>query len=155
VQPNDDERPSPLAATKTLVERFLTLWATQDVPETMVLFAEDAVSYVHLDEANIAASGPKCGHEEISAALYGNLAVWHTRVFKPTSVVIEGHIGRVQVDFEYEHLEEREVFASTMRIVITVRDELISHIEFFHDGPRVAAFMKLLDERRRQRLGDA
>jgi ketosteroid isomerase-like protein len=153
VQPNDDARPPPLAATRTLVDRFLTLWAAQDVVETVALFALDAVSYVHLDEDNIPASGPKRGREEISEALYGNLAIWHVRVFKPTSIVIEGSIGRVQVDFEYEHLIEREVFASTMRIIVTVCDDLISHIEFFHDGPRVTAFMKLLDDRQRRRQG--
>jgi ketosteroid isomerase-like protein len=148
--PQTDDDGVPLATARELVERFLELWATQDVPETLALFTEDAVSIVHLTEGNVSASGTKIGREQISEALYGNLAVWYYKVFRPTNVVVDGNVGRVQVAFEYVHLETREIFASTMRIVITTWAGRICRIEFFHDAPRVAAFMTFLDERRQQ-----
>lgn len=130
--------------TRAVVERFVAFWSVQDVERTAALFADDAFSEVHFNHTEVGMSGPIRGREKITEGLYRNLAEWHYLTFDADIVAIEGNTGKVQVNFEYEHIKTRLRLSSTMRMVIVVTDGLITRVDCYHDGERVAAFMRLL-----------
>ncbi len=145
--PPCQDRDFHVAETRTVVERFVSFWSVQDVAQTAALFAEDAYSEVHFDHPEVGMAGPIQGREKISEGLYRNLAEWHYITFDADIVSIEDDTGRVQINFEYEHIKSHLRISSTMRMVIVVADGLISRLDCYHDGERIAAFMRLLRAR--------
>lgn len=139
-----NNRSSRTSSTRDIVDQFVGYWSAQDVVSTSALFSSDAYSEVHLGHAEVGMSGPILGREAITAGLYQNLAQWHYIVFDATVVAIEGDTGRVQVNFEYEHIATGLRLNGTMRMVIVVTDGQISRVDCFHDTERVSAFMRML-----------
>jgi ketosteroid isomerase-like protein len=146
VQPHDEPLRNNLASTRAVAETFMSYWAVQDVTETVSMLANDAVSVVYLDEKRVSMSGEIIGRDAIAEGLYGNLAMWHYRAFDWVIASVDANTARVQITFDYLHQKTGLPYASSMRMVLTVRDEAITRVECYHDGPRAAAFFKLLTE---------
>ena len=132
------------AITRAVLEKFIAYWSVQDVTQTVALLAEDAVSQVYFNHPEVGMAGEKRGQTEIAEGLYENQAIWVYLQFEPVIVGIDDDTGRIQIQFEYEHQKTHLRYAGTMRMVLRVRDGLISRIDCYHDGERVAAFMELL-----------
>jgi ketosteroid isomerase-like protein len=147
VQPHDEPHRNNLASTRAVAETFMRYWAVQDVTETVSILADDAVSVVYLDEKRVSMSGEIIGRDTIAEGLYGNLATWHYRAFDWNIASVDGDTARVHITFDYLHQKTGLPYAGTMRMVLTVRDDAIARVECHHDGPRAAAFFKLLTER--------
>ena len=132
------------AATRAVVEKFVKYWGVQDIAQTVALHADDAVSKVHFDHSEVGMSGEVCGREKIAEGLYANLAMWHYLRFEPTIMSFEGDTGRIHIDFEYQHAQTKLLFASTQRMIVVVKDGLLTRIDSYHDVEKVAAFMRML-----------
>jgi hypothetical protein len=132
------------AATRSVVEAFVKYWGVQDIERTVELHAEDAVSRVHFNHPEVGMSGEVRGREKIAEGLYENLAQWHYLSFEPTIMSIEGDTARVHIAFEYEHAKTSTRIASTQRMVVVVKNGLLSQVDSYYDVEKVAAFMRLL-----------
>jgi ketosteroid isomerase-like protein len=154
--PPCQDRDFHVTDTRAVVERFVAFWSAQDVERTSSLFAEDAFSEVHFNHPEVGMAGPIHGREKITEGLYRNLAEWHYITFDAGIVAIEGDTGKVQVVFEYEHVKTHLRLSSTMRMVLVVTRGMISRVDCYHDGERIAAFMRLLRARENGMIdGDA
>jgi ketosteroid isomerase-like protein len=155
VQPNNEPQPHDRATTRAVAETFMSFWAVQDVTETVAMLADDAVSMVHLDNVHVSMSGEIVGRDTIAERLYGELAMWHYLKFEWAIANVHGDEARVRIAFHYQHQKTALHYAGSMRMVLTIRDSEIVRVECHHDGPRAAAFLKLISEREAELMRSA
>lgn len=132
---------------RAIVESFLACWSVQDVEMTIAHVHDDFVYALYISETALPYGGETRGKDNVRAVLYAILAEFDYLRYDPAIVSIEGDVVRTSVAFVYHHRRTGENLSGTKRMVLQLKDGLITRIDEYHDAAKVEAFMRLTAQR--------
>ena len=135
--------------SRAVVESLLAYWRVQDVEMAMAHAADNIVYKLFISETALPFAGETRGKANLRNVLYTILTDFDYLQYEPTIVAVEDDVVRVQVQFTYHHRPSGGNLAGSKRMVMTVKDGLITRIDEYHDARMVESFMRLAAERTR------
>jgi ketosteroid isomerase-like protein len=138
--------PTPIEA----VDGCNAAWAEGDIDEAIRYLAEDTVYALHISGEALPHGGETVGREGIGAALRKVREDFEYILYRPFKLTADGNTVRFQVEFMYRHRESGEMLDGRFRMVMLVKDGLITRVDEYHDRAKVEAFMRLVGRRPRQ-----
>jgi ketosteroid isomerase-like protein len=135
---------------RAVVISFLQSWMAQDVEMTVAHAADDVVYALHISNEALPFGGETHGKERIKGVLYAILADFDYLKYEPVILSVRGDVVRVQVSYVYHHRRTGEDLVGSKRLVIKLKDGLVTRVDEYHDAALVEAFMRLA----RHRLAD-
>ncbi|MFM9845858.1 MAG: nuclear transport factor 2 family protein [Hyphomicrobiaceae bacterium] len=132
---------------RAIVESFLACWSVQDVEMTIAHVHDDFVYALYISETALPYGGETRGKDNVRAVLFAILAEFDYLRYDAEIIAIEGDVVRASVAFVYHHRRTGENLSGTKRMVLQLKDGLITRIDEYHDAAKVEAFMRLAAQR--------
>jgi ketosteroid isomerase-like protein len=131
-----------MCSPRDRVQVFLEQWA--DDPEgAMVMLAPDIAYTLNVDPEALQIGGETAGWDAVNAMMLSIRNVFEYLVYRPRIISAAEDIVRARVELILRHRASGELLMTHMRIVVTVRDDMISRVEEYVDAPMVESFLRL------------
>jgi ketosteroid isomerase-like protein len=131
-----------MCSPRDRVQAFLEQWA--DDPEgAMGMVSPDIAYTLNVDPEALQIGGETAGWNAVNAMMLSIRNVFEYLVYRPRISSAAGDIVRARVELILRHRASGELLMTHMRIVVTVRDNMISRVEEYVDAPMVESFLRL------------
>jgi ketosteroid isomerase-like protein len=130
-----------------VVNGFNVAWAEGDIDKAISFVAEDCVYELHISGEALPHGGETAGREKITAVLRQIRQDFEYILYRPFKLTANGDVVHFQVEFMYRHRQSGEVLVGRFRMVMQVKNGLLTRADEYHDRAKVEAFMRLVKKR--------
>lgn len=136
-----------MSSSREVVEAFFAFRSAQDVESACALLHE-RIAYRFNTTANALPFGGEWhGIDACRNVLFTILEDFDYLAYEPTILSVRGAFVRTQVRFKYLHRRTGGILEGWRRLNFRVKGGRITHIDGYHDGQLVEAFMRLTEHR--------
>jgi ketosteroid isomerase-like protein len=128
---------------RVLIDTAMGYYAAGDVDQLITTCSDDIVYQLYICPSASPFGGASRGKDAVKSAFFDVLAIFDCLQFRPVVLDVRDGVARVQTQFVYLHRASGERLSGSMRLVCTIRDDLICRMDEYHDDAMVQAFMRL------------
>lgn len=132
------------SAEVEVVRSFWRLWAARDKAGVVALLADDYLWALYVPEDVLPFGGETRGKAAASDRFQMILDQFYTLKFEGEVIRVEGQTVHGRVAYCFRHKVTGEAIDGVMRLIVVVRNGLMSSWHEYHDTERVRAFMRLV-----------
>ena len=122
----------------------LLVYAAGHLDAFLEMITDDITYALYVDQDVLPFAGETQGKAAFRERIAQMQYSFEYVLYRPLGVRAVGYVAHTQVEFMYRHRASQEILSGRFRLVLTVRGDLISRIEEYHDAERVKAFIRLV-----------
>jgi ketosteroid isomerase-like protein len=127
-----------------VVNTALLVYAAGDLDAFMEMLTDDITYVLYVDQDVLPFAGETKGKADFRERIAQMHQSFEYVLYRPLGVRAVGDVVHSQVEFMYRHRASQEMLSGRFRLVVTVRGDLVSRVEEYHDAERVKAFIRLV-----------